>query len=349
MIRPLALAVLVAGCGHSTGDKPDATGAGSDATLIDAEGDAMADATANADAAHFGPDQVWFGSEQTPILHYDGTSITPTTSAVNTYYGMWGTSPTNLYALTWNGEVDHFDGATWTPVRTATGTLIIFREMTGFGPDDIWALGGQGTILRYDGTTWTTTVNGTISNWAAALWGTSSSNMWAMGYSPTSHHWDGAHWQDVPYVPGMYMFATWGSAANDIWAVGQTLNQGSTPDTSTIGHYDGSAWARYPVPADLNQPMQVFNAVWGAAADDVWAVGNAGLVAHWNGATWSKVDIGTTADLQAVSGSWAGSVWVAGRQGTIRHRDAAGTWSAIASNSIYSLYTLWVAPAAIIE
>jgi hypothetical protein len=70
----------------------------------------------------------------------------------------------------------------------------------------------------------------------------------------------------------------------------------------------------------------VLRSVWGAAADDVWAVGDGGLAAHY-GTAWSKVDVGTANGLNAVMGRSAGSVWAAGDGGTT-----------------HSLYGLWVAP-----
>jgi len=354
-MRHLALvASLLAGCGSKPGNgvnDPDAAVDGAADNDADAsQSDAGTDATIDAPPPQFGPDQVWFAGDSMAMLHYDGVMVSPTTSAQSTYYSIWGSSPTNVLALAWNGEVVRFDGTQWGTSRQATGTLLIYSSIFGFAANDVWALGDRGTILRFDGTTWSSTnYGGTLTNWAETLWGTASNNMWALGTSPKHHHWNGTQWSDVPFIPGIYPFAIWGSSASDVWAVGQTLNQGGMPETSTIIHYDGSQWTRATVPAELNVPGQVLRSVWGSSASDVWAVGDDGLMAHWNGATWSKVASGTTHDLNAVGGSWSGSVWAAGAQGTILHRDNSGTWSPIASGTNRSIYALWVAPGVVLE
>lgn len=53
--------------------------------------------------------------------------------------------------------------------------------------------------------------------------------------------------------------------------------------------------------------------VWAAAADDAWAVGQGGAILHWSGARWSVVASGTTLDLAAVWGSSTKDVWAAAR------------------------------------
>jgi hypothetical protein len=63
------------------------------------------------------------------------------------------------------------------------------------------------------------------------------------------------------------------------------------------------------------------NGVHGTAANDVWAVGDGGLIAHFDGAAWTVHPTGFTAKLNAV---WARSptdVWVAGEQGKVLRWD----------------------------
>ncbi len=46
---------------------------------------------------------------------------------------------------------------------------------------------------------------------------------------------------------------------------------------------------------------QNLNAIWAVTASDVWAVGNAGAIAHWNGTSWSAVSSPTAQNLTTVS------------------------------------------------
>ena len=46
-----------------------------------------------------------------------------------------------------------------------------------------------------------------------------------------------------------------------------------------------------------------FNAVWGSGSNDVWAAGDCGLMAHFDGNSWSTVDVG----VAYVNGLWGSS------------------------------------------
>jgi hypothetical protein len=49
----------------------------------------------------------------------------------------------------------------------------------------------------------------------------------------------------------------------------------------------------------------------------VWAVGKAGTILHWNGSAWSTVPSPTSADLDAVFGADACDVWAVGDRGAV--------------------------------
>ncbi len=53
-------------------------------------------------------------------------------------------------------------------------------------------------------------------------------------------------------------------------------------------------------------------AVWGAAPNDVWAVGDGGAALHWNGAVWSPTFTGTGASLTGVWTAHASDAWAVG-------------------------------------
>src|SRR5258708_35212131 len=71
-------------------------------------------------------------------------------------------------------------------------------------------------------------------------------------------------------------------------------------------------------------------ALWGSAADDVWAVGDAGAILHWNGHPWTGTSGQPKVNYAAIWGRRANDVWVAGsldfREATVLHWDGA-TWS----------------------
>ncbi len=65
--------------------------------------------------------------------------------------------------------------------------------------------------------------------------------------------------------------------------------------------------------------------IWGAAWNDVWAVGDGGIVLHFNGAQWQAVSVPTTSQLFDVWGSSANDVWVVGYRIVLRWNGAVWT------------------------
>jgi photosystem II stability/assembly factor-like uncharacterized protein len=59
--------------------------------------------------------------------------------------------------------------------------------------------------------------------------------------------------------------------------------------------------------------------VWGSSGGDVFTVGDAGTILHYDGSTWSTMSSGTTERLYGVWGSSGSDVFVVGDYGTILH------------------------------
>ncbi len=59
-----------------------------------------------------------------------------------------------------------------------------------------------------------------------------------------------------------------------------------------------------------------WNAIWGRAANDVWAVGNGGSIAHFNGQAWTLFESPTHENLHALSGTADGQLIAVGDNGT---------------------------------
>ena len=73
--------------------------------------------------------------------------------------------------------------------------------------------------------------------------------------------------------------------------------------------------------------------VWGGASNDVWAVGTAGWIIHWNGKKWANTRSGTNQSLTGIWGSGPKDVWaITGRSslGSIFHWDGSA-WSTTVS------------------
>ncbi len=88
---------------------------------------------------------------------------------------------------------------------------------------------------------------------------------------------------------------------------------------------DDVEWYR----VDTKHPLGLgLASVWGSGPDDVWAVGAAGSVIHWDGSVWVSVPIDTKLSLQAVHGTGPHDVWVVATANMIFHSNGFASGSA---------------------
>ena len=108
-----------------------------------------------------------------------------------------------------------------------------------------------------------------------ALWGTSASDVWAVGAKGTIRRFTAGadRWEKIASPTEQTLRAVWGSGPNDIWIVG---------DGGTILHFDGAKVEASSAQLPLG-PKPNLRGVWGSGPNDVWIVGdNAAL--HYTGA-----------------------------------------------------------------
>ena len=89
-----------------------------------------------------------------------------------------------------------------------------------------------------------------------------------------------------------------------------------------IIHYNGESWLliETPNPFPLNDYDQfTILAIWGDSPNDVWAMGEFGKILHWNGSSWTALDLeayyetsfyavwGTSLLCQTAPGEFAGN------------------------------------------
>ncbi|MGZ3424371.1 MAG: WD40/YVTN/BNR-like repeat-containing protein [Polyangiales bacterium] len=85
---------------------------------------------------------------------------------------------------------------------------------------------------------------------------------------------------------------------------------------------------------------KLLHRAWGANDRDVWAVGLAGTIAHYDGSTWSTVDSGTKSTLFGVWGSSEKDVWAVGAKDTVLHFDGAH-WTASQTGLCLELHAVF--------
>jgi hypothetical protein len=224
---------------------------------------------------------------------------------------VWGSSPTDVriggrafdYPIIdpelENNAGDQFvqvpaegGGVAWAPLR---GTHTI-TSIWGSSATDVWMTADNSVYVPYqrgmilhgtpsdvgsaadasvgeDHLKWTP-VDSQSSLAFDAVWGSSASDVWAVGAAGTIRHITASdvRWQVVPSKTTNDLHAVWGSSASDIWVVG---------DSGTILHFDGNEFVSVAAQLPLGRKPNLYG-VWGSSADDVWIVGD-GIVLHYTG------------------------------------------------------------------
>ena len=77
----------------------------------------------------------------------------------------------------------------------------------------------------------------------------------------------------------------------------------------------------------------------------MWVVGDAGLVLHYDGATWTAQSVPTSVGLRSAFAVSASDVWACGEAGVLLHYDGE-SWSLVMSGTSSALHSVWAAGAA---
>jgi hypothetical protein len=223
------------------------------------------------------PDNVYAVGEAGTIVHCTGSNpcslVTPITS--NNLNGIWGSSSNDIWVAGDNGTILHFNGSSWSTVTSPTSRYL--TSVWGLDANNVvmTAAGGAGanTMIFWDG-----------ANWAAfpfmndsllSVWGTSNSNIWAVGYAGIIDHWNGTNWTRWSFVSSEMLLTVWGASADDAWIGG---------DRGNLFHWTGSGWNTIPTWSSL----YMITSAHGTSANDVWFVGGP-AIQHWDGASLTVV------------------------------------------------------------
>lgn len=96
--------------------------------------------------------------------------------------------------------------------------------------------------------------------------------------------------------------------------------------TSAVLPCSATDFCPMPVPPALGESYRQYaiNGVWGSSATNVYMVGAAGSIAHWDGASLKLEPNVTSNTLNAIWGAGPDNVWVASTPGVILRRTATG-------------------------
>jgi hypothetical protein len=204
------------------------------------------------------------------------------------------------------------DSADWVWEYPAGGPTADLYAVWGIDIDHFVVAGTGNTVYYYDRNApnrWSNLAVTAASNFGmvSGIWGTSVSDFWvvnAQGGCPGSNQWHfvNGSWTADSLDQGCYATnAIWGATASDVWSVGYSKG--------AFSHYTGGNWSQATSYA-LSVPLNM-NGVRGRAANRIWAVGDAGNVAVYEGTNWRMCTKPTSAGLLAVDVA-PQTVWAVG-------------------------------------
>ncbi len=121
-------------------------------------------------------------------------------------------------------------------------------------------------------------------------------DIWAVGEIYTADdkynaaHWDGEKWELKKITYGGWFWTintVFAFAHNEVWF-------------SAFVKWNGYRFVEYPVPNLLTGYR--LNKMWGTSSSDLYVVGNNGLIAHYDGKQWQRIESGTNVDFHDIWG-----------------------------------------------
>lgn len=337
----LALALALAGCGEeSTAQEDSATaadskadGAGSDGAGSDgAVGDAAGSDGAVADAADGAGQDA--GSDTDAAVGKGILKPRPLRYEVD-LFGVWGTGPTDAWAVGDKGTILHWNGATWLARQAPTAKAL--RAVGGTGPQDVWMVGDEGVAIHFDGAT--LKEDSPIDTKFALTAVHASSDGGALllaGDAGTIYRRQQGGWKLENTKASVNLHAVYAINAGLAWAVG---------DQGTALKLSGGAWTTTSLPQAGDRALRGLSAaptgrlfaagdksylagtkaglweatlandsqnrdlygVWALAEKDAWAIGKGGALLRLSGEKWLLDSISGTMLLRNFLALWGHS------------------------------------------
>ena len=277
---------------------------------------------------------------------------------------VWVGSSTNVWTVSAEGNVLHWDGKTWSVVWSTDKALYAV-----WGDQDctIWVVGAAGTILRGpNGANFTAVPNGGVTLdlvgiCEGPLDAEHPRSLAIVGAGNRVLQWDGTTaengdpvWDVSSFAPTSGrepMFHAITCVGHDVWVSGMWNEIGDTGGRIFV-RYDGeSSWTRIrPVPTNI-AATETYWAIWASGPEHVWVRGSHNITyatpnTDGGAPLWrsesSATGSTTTTDRRraAAWGSNPSDVWIASNSGRIHHWDGsklsitatAKNWDVLSSN-----------------
>lgn len=283
-----------------------------------------------------GPSNLFLVGDSATALHWDGSSFSPVplpaapARRVTTLYAVFGTSPTDVWMVGTGGVALHYDGAS--TLQVPTPDLGEVRAIWGPSPDSIYAVSSLGAgiqVLHYDAAAKSFSPLRTIATTASptSLWGTGDDSFFIGTTNGEIYHVSKAAAVLANPKSNYGINAVWGSGST-VYAVGDVQYRSVIPPDITARKGSLLSLAGTTFTEVAGAPEAGFFGMWGSGPSDVFLVGTAGTIAHFDGTKFSTTSLytpltGVGAPLTGLAGTAAGGLLAVGDFGATLLFDGA--------------------------
>ncbi|MCO4759951.1 MAG: IPT/TIG domain-containing protein [Myxococcales bacterium] len=216
----------------------------------------------------------------------------------------------------------------------ATGVQSTIYDMWGTSSTNIYAVGTQGALLNWSGNGWTQQANFTQDD-LRGVHGVSASKIWTVGYKGAAAAFDGTGWKELDKLSGSVNL-------NSVFATaGAKAGETDVWAAGTSGVYKLTQQAG-KTGFKKYYPSPYLNAwsIHGSDKDNIWAVGYSGKIVNYNGKVWQNQASGSSIALRGVFAVGPKDVYAVGEAGQILHYNGV-KWTAHKSPVKTTLHAVW--------
>jgi len=163
-------------------------------------------------------ENLYFGNGRGKIVHWDGRRGSVVYDAALYVLDLWGFDPSDVYGVSGNlntaeGKLYHFNGSSWTVIRTGSydlnnaDTYGPFTSVWGANKDELYLMADKVEVRRNN--EWSTELNQTV--YIEKIRGSASNNIFICGHYGRLVHYNGINWQtynDLKENPMLGLFVT---------------------------------------------------------------------------------------------------------------------------------------------
>ena len=244
------------------------------------------------------------------------------------FNGLWGSGPTDVYAVGAQGAIFHSSGdGHW--VEQTTGVNADLYCVWGSGANDIYVGGFGNTLLHSTGNgVWTAQTIPQLGT--ASIWGSSSSDVYLtfpLSMGAVYHSTGNGTWAPTAIGSNTSILSTvWGTASSNVYFGG---GAGTSYDTPYIVHGPSTPAAEM-MPTLPDAYLRNIVKLWGSGSSDIYAVGNSNTILHSTGTGSWTLESGphATAGYLDVWGSGPTDIYVVSDvNGPFLHSTGNGSWT----------------------